>query len=65
MESKTKQNKKLIAAENRLVVARGMELRVGEMDEWGQKAHTFSYKINHEDVMYNMVTIVNNTISYV
>ena len=30
----------------------------------GQKAQISSYKINisHEDVMYSMVTIVNNTV---
>lgn len=35
---------------------------VGKMGEGGQKAYISSYKINHGDVMYSMVTLVNNTI---
>ena len=44
--------------ENRMVVA-GRE-RVGMMDEGGQEVQTSSYKISHEDVMYSMITTVNN-----
>ena len=38
---------------------------VGEMGEGRQKVQTFSYKISHGDVIYSMVTIVNNTVSYI
>lgn len=37
-----------------------------ELGEEGQKAQTFRYKINKSrDVMYIMVTVVNNTVLYV
>ena len=35
---------------------------VGEMGEGNQKAQTSSYKISHEDIMYSIVNIVNNTV---
>ena len=47
--NKTKQSKtkiKLIDTENRLLVARGGESVVGEMDEKSQKVQSSSYKIN-------------------
>ena len=42
-------------------VTRGTGWGMGELGEGGQKAQTFSYKINSEDIRYSMVTIVNNT----
>ena len=35
------------------------------MDGGGQKVQASSYKISHGDVMYIMVTIVNNTVLYI
>ena len=47
---------KLAFTENRLVVAR-------RMSKGGQKVQTSHYKINKSrDVLYSMVTIVNNTV---
>ena len=34
------------------------------MREGGHILQTFSYKINAGDVMYSMVTVVNNTVLY-
>ena len=34
---------------------------MGEMDEGGQKVQTSTYTINTGDVMYHMVTTVNDT----
>ena len=34
----------------------------GEMREAGRKIQTFSYEINHRDVMYSLEAIVNNTV---
>ena len=36
--------------------------KVGKTGEGGQKVKTSSYKIRHEDIMYSMVTVVNNTV---
>ena len=39
----------------------------GEWEKWGEvdkRVQTCSYKIN-KDLMYNMVTIVDNTVSYI
>ena len=45
------------------MVARGGSWAgVGEMGEGGQKVQTSSYKISHEDIMYSIVNIVNNTV---
>ena len=38
---------------------------VGKMGEEGQKVQTSSYKISLGDVMYSMVTIVNNTVLHI
>ena len=35
---------------------------MGKLDEGSQKVQTFSYKISHGDVMYSMVTLLNNTL---
>ena len=35
---------------------------MGELEAGGQKIQTSSYKINSGDLMYSMMTIVNNTI---
>lgn len=32
------------------------------MDEGSQKVQTLSYKISHEDVIYSIGTIINNSI---
>ena len=32
------------------------------MDEGGQKVQTLSFKISHEDVIYSIGTIINNSI---
>lgn len=34
------------------------------MDEESQKVKTFSYKLSSRNLMYRIVTIVNNTIHY-
>ena len=39
--------------------------RGGEMGKGDQKVQTSSYKISHEDAMYSMVTIVNNTVLHI
>ena len=44
VESK-KQKRELIDIENRLVIVRGREWGIDEMDEGGQKVQTSSYKI--------------------
>ena len=36
-----------------------------ELEEGGQKVKTSSYKLSHRDVMYSMVTIINNTTLYI
>ena len=46
----------------RSVVARGGE--ICEKDERDQKVQTSSYKINHGEVMYSMVTLIN-TLLYI
>ena len=51
--------------ENRLVVARGWEVRGGKVGVEGQKVQTSSYKLSHGDMMYKMVTVVNNTVFYI
>ena len=38
---------------------RGWE--VGKMDEGSQKVQTLSYKMSREDVIYSIVTIINNS----
>ena len=35
---------------------------MGKMDEGGQKVQTLSFKISHEDVIYSIGTIINNSI---
>ena len=57
-------NKNKTTYRYRLVVARVGGLGVGEMGEGGQRVQTSSYKC-HGDVMYSMVTIVNNTVLYI
>ena len=48
------------------MVARGGGCGVGEIGEGGQEVQTSSYKINNSwDVMYNMVTTVNNTVLHI
>lgn len=37
-------------------------VRMGKMAEGNEKVQTCSYKISYEDIIYNMVTIVNNTV---
>ena len=54
-----KKTKEFIKTENRLVAARGGGL-VGEMGEGGRKVQTSS-----GDVMYRVVIMVNNTVSYI
>ena len=49
--------------EKRLLVAWGTGCEVDKMGEVGQKVQTSSYKIiTSENVMYSMVTIVNNNV---
>lgn len=49
-------------AVNKLVVAKGWGQGVSKMHESGQKLQTSSYKMErHGNVMYNVVTTVNNT----
>ena len=38
---------------------------MGEMGKDSQKVQTSSYKINSRDVMFSVVTIVNNTVLYI
>lgn len=58
----------LIDLDNGLLVTRGKEeirkreQQWGEMNEGSQKEQTFTYKINNKDVIYSMMTTVNNTI---
>ena len=42
-----------------------MGQKVGKTGEGGQKVKTSSYKIRHEDIMYSMVTVVNNTVLHI
>ena len=53
---------KFIDTENQLVVARGSGCSLGKMGEGGQEVQTSIYKISHGDIMYRMLTIVNNTV---
>ena len=41
------------------------EWEVGAICEVSQKAQNSSYKISRDDVMYHMVTIVNNTVLHI
>lgn len=50
---------------NRLVVARGRWWGVNKMGESGLKAQNSSYGISPGNVMYSLVTIVNNTLLYI
>ena len=69
--TKAKQtNKKtnLIDTENSIIVSyqrREVGVEVSEMNERDKKLQTFSYKIIHENVMYSITTITNNTDMYV
>ena len=71
MEFKKRQKTELTDTENRLVVALGGSgvkvhvWRVGKMGEGSQNVRTSIYKISPEDVMYTIVTIVNDTVFYV
>ena len=56
---------RVIDTENRWVVDRGGGCSRDEMGECGQKVQISSYKISHGNVMYSMVTMVNNTVLYV
>lgn len=48
------------------MVTRGKEQWVDEIGEEGQKIPTFSYTVRSpRDIMYNMVTIVTNTMLYI
>ena len=38
---------------------------VGKMQERGQKVQTSSCKISHRDVLYIMMTIINNTVLHI
>ena len=40
-------------------------LGMGRMGEGGQKIQSSSYKISHGEIMYNVVTIVNNTVLHI
>ena len=55
----------LIDTDNRLLVAKGSQCGVGKMGKGSQKLQSSIYKISHEEVMYSMVTIVNNTILHI
>ena len=60
MESK---KAKLIETQSRIEVTR--YCGVGKTGDVGQRVQTSSYKMNKSgDLMYNMVTIVNNTALY-
>ena len=48
-------------AENRLVVTRGKGWRIDKISEGGQKIPTSHYKRSCDDIMYNIVTTVNNS----
>ena len=54
-----------IKTENRIVIAKGEVWGVAEMGEDGQKVQNFRYKISSGNVMYCMVSIVNNAILYI
>ena len=48
------------------MVARGWGWGVRMCEKWGgvgQKVKTFSFKMSSQDLMYNLVMIVNNTLS--
>ena len=65
LESKTKpKNSKVLDTQNRLVVAKGGKGKNVIMCE-DQKTQNFSYKINPEDVIDSMVTIVTNIVYYI
>ena len=38
---------------------------LGKTGERSQKAQTSSYKISHRDVVYSIVTILNNTVLHI
>ena len=61
---KTKLNTDIIDTQYRLVVPRGNGegWGISEMGEHGQKAQNSSYKINHGDIMYSIVTVVINMV---
>ena len=58
---------KLIDTKNRLAVARVKESGVAEVGEGNPKVYTSYYikKMSHGDVIYSMVTGVNNTVLYI
>ena len=65
-KGKKKQNKELIDTENWLIVARGRVWRVDEMSEGDQNIQISSYKMAKSwEIMYSMVTIINNTILHI
>ena len=50
------------------MVIRSEEFGVGELDEGNQKIYTSYYikkKMSDGDVIYSMVTVVNNTVLYI
>ena len=62
--TKAKQNNNLIDTENNIIGSYQrweVGVEVSEMSERNKKVQTFSYKIIHEDVMYSIMTIINNT----
>ena len=57
-----------IDTKNRLAVARVKEQGIAEIGEGNQKIYTSYYikkKMSDGDVIYSMVTVVNNTVLYI
>ena len=56
-----KYQKKVNKIKNHRNIEQNIGCKVGETDEGGQEVQNFSYKISKSwDIMYTMVTIVNN-----
>ena len=47
------------------MVTRGGGWGVGKMGEGGQNVCTNLHDLSYEDIMYNMVSTVNNTVLYI
>ena len=63
LHTKSTKNPKLIDTENTFVCScQRQRWGMGKMADGDQKVQTSSYKISYEDVMYSMLTIVNNVL---
>ena len=64
-KNKTNPNLQIQGTDGQLPEAESKGVEVGEMGKGCEKVQISTYKISHGDVIYSMVTIVNNTVVHI